>query len=397
MPLPSRVTITPPDPQGRPDSASAGVLREALAAAFGELNAAPAPAPPRQRADLAALRDALVAALDPRRTIDAAYRQRLRLAAGLNWAPADPLEPVQAAPEFPQPMFEPLRDLSQDWLLPGLDQVPPNTIALLETNQRFVEAYMVGLNHEMARELLWNEYPTDQRGTYFRQFWDPSGIAPAPGAAVDPETLRDIRPIHRWPKTAPLGANSPRPPPPAGGQRLVLLVRGELLRRYPGALVYAVQARPAGDGQRRDLDTAEQHPTFSGTLDPDVAFYGFDLTVAEARGDAAAGNPGWFFVLQEQVSAPRFGLDLAARAAPPPPQRWDELTWEHLGPGVDYIDLNAALPDTRQVVDPGGPGAVWHADGGLGPAGARASDLAYITLQRPVRVAVHASALLPPQ
>ena len=31
---------------------------------------------------------------------------------------------------------------------------------------------MVGLNHEMARELLWREYPTDQRGSYFRQFWD---------------------------------------------------------------------------------------------------------------------------------------------------------------------------------------------------------------------------------
>ena len=32
---------------------------------------------------------------------------------------------------------------------------------------------MVGLNHEFARKLLWREYPTDQRGSYFRQFWDP--------------------------------------------------------------------------------------------------------------------------------------------------------------------------------------------------------------------------------
>ena len=47
----------------------------------------------------------------------------------------------------------------------------------METNQRFVEAYMVGLNYEFARKLLWREYPTDQRGSYFRQFWsvgDPS-------------------------------------------------------------------------------------------------------------------------------------------------------------------------------------------------------------------------------
>ena len=33
------------------------------------------------------------------------------------------------------------------------------TVSLLLTNQRFVEAYMVGLNHEMARELLWNQLP----------------------------------------------------------------------------------------------------------------------------------------------------------------------------------------------------------------------------------------------
>ena len=36
---------------------------------------------------------------------------------------------------------------------------------------RFVEAYMVGLNVEMARELLWRGFPTDQRGTYFDAFW----------------------------------------------------------------------------------------------------------------------------------------------------------------------------------------------------------------------------------
>ena len=68
-----------------------------------------------------------------------------------------------------------LAALSQDWLLPGLDQVLPNTVSLLETNQAFIEAYMVGLNHEFSRELLWNEYPTDQRGSYFRQFWNVAG------------------------------------------------------------------------------------------------------------------------------------------------------------------------------------------------------------------------------
>ena len=85
---------------------------------------------------------------------------------------ADPLEPILDAPDFPQPMYEALRDLSQDFLFPGLEQVPANTVTLLETNPKFVESFLVGLNAEMSRELLWRNYPTDQRGTYFRQFWD---------------------------------------------------------------------------------------------------------------------------------------------------------------------------------------------------------------------------------
>ena len=59
---------------------------------------------------------------------------------------------------------------------PNINLIPPNSITLVETNQRFIESYMVGLNHEFARKLLWREYPTDQRGSYFRQFWDVKGI-----------------------------------------------------------------------------------------------------------------------------------------------------------------------------------------------------------------------------
>ena len=85
----------------------------------------------------------------------------------------DPLEPVMDTPDFPQPMYEALRDLSQAYLLPGLEHVPANTVTLLGTNPKFVESFMVGLNAEMAHEMLWRNYPTDQR-TYFRRFWDTS-------------------------------------------------------------------------------------------------------------------------------------------------------------------------------------------------------------------------------
>ena len=56
--------------------------------------------------------------------------------------------------------------------MPGLDKFPLNRCGIFESNQAFIEAYMVGLNHEMAREMLWREFPADLRQTFFRQFWD---------------------------------------------------------------------------------------------------------------------------------------------------------------------------------------------------------------------------------
>ena len=70
-----------------------------------------------------------------------------------------------AYPVIDMPMYEPLKNLSSELFLPNINLIEPNSITLLETNQRFIESYMVGLNHEFARELLWREYPTDQRGS----------------------------------------------------------------------------------------------------------------------------------------------------------------------------------------------------------------------------------------
>ena len=98
-----------------------------------------------------------------------------------------------------------------------------DTVTLLETNPEFVAALLVGLNHEFNRELLWREFPTDQRGTSFARFW------PSAGADVDE--------IARWPLDAPLGSQLR-----AGGESsLALLVRGELLRRFPGTALLAVR------------------------------------------------------------------------------------------------------------------------------------------------------------
>ena len=82
----------------------------------------------------------------------------------------------------------------------------------METNQKFIESYMLGLNHEFSRELLWREYPTDQRGSYFRQFWDVSGYFDDQnlGEEALKEKLKDIPPIHRWRKNSELGDHDNR-------------------------------------------------------------------------------------------------------------------------------------------------------------------------------------------
>ena len=117
---------------------------------------------------------------------------------------------------------------------------------------------MVGLNHEFARKLLWRGYPTDQRGSYFRQFWDVGSFIDSEGLSDDAlkEKLYDIPELHRWPPTSNLGDHNNRPRRRHGAQA-VLVIRGELLKRYPTAVIYAQHA------VWRDDQTAQ--------IDPDPA------------------------------------------------------------------------------------------------------------------------------
>lgn len=86
----------------------------------------------------------------------------------------DPVYPAWAHPEFHAPMYKYLLELSEEYFVPGLNEVPQNTVSALLTNRRFIEAFLLGLNHEFALELRWRGYPTDMRGSYFRKFWDTS-------------------------------------------------------------------------------------------------------------------------------------------------------------------------------------------------------------------------------
>ena len=131
---------------------------------------------------------------------------------------AGPPRRPDRGPTFDEPMYDGLRDLAPVLaLLPGVDHIPPDTVALLETSPRLIEAYMVGLNHEMSREWPWREFPADLRGSPFRQVRDVRG---QPGTAED---LKDIPACRGSGATPSSACHLPRQ---HGEGQLVLLVRG---------------------------------------------------------------------------------------------------------------------------------------------------------------------------
>jgi hypothetical protein len=195
------------------------------------------------------------------------------------------------------------------------------------------------------------------RASFFRSFWDTAGT-PAPFAQL-PE-------IHTWDPATPLGGSFG-----AGSTHVVLLVRGELLHRYPDALIYALRAQTTSA-----VGTEEKLPLFRGRIDPDITFLGFDLSEDAARG--VGTDPGWFFVLQEQPTAPRFGLDDDRKGAL---DTWNDLAWTDVPtePGT-HLALSSTPPP---VGSPGG--LTW---------GFNAAHMAAVLRQRPVRIAIHARRLL---
>jgi hypothetical protein len=339
----------------------------------------PATVENRQVISIQDVKAAVLLDLNPGSTVSRAVLSSMRISSPRSLS-GDDLEPIMDAPSFPQPMYEPLRDLSPDYLFPGLEQVPPNTVRLLQTNGKFIESFMVGLNTEMSRELLWRGYPTDQRGTYFQRFWDSAGA----GA----QSSADIPPIHQW------GARSLGAIADGGGDdKLVLLIRGDLLRRYPGTVIYAVKAvlhegakalaTDYPDGVRSPL---EAYPIFRGTLEPDVTFIGFDLTHQDVIADL-----GWFFLLQQQPTEPRFGLDEdpfgpSGSGAIPELKTWNDLNWAHLAPSAEKLKALVYVAVGKAQLTP--------TSSVTGSWGRNAAHMALITKQMPVRVAIHATELL---
>ncbi len=96
---------------------------------------------------------------------------------------------MRTTPRFAQPLAA--------WLEPGLllagVDLPPDTAGLLEVNAGFVEALLVGANHELARELLWRGVPLDRRATLLTQFFEAEGTTPPAGLQPVAEWTADRR------------------------------------------------------------------------------------------------------------------------------------------------------------------------------------------------------------
>lgn len=375
-----------------------------------------------------------VSALNPKTTIESRIKNRVSIFRTVEKTETaqnqmeDELHPVIWYPEFHRPMYHFLRAMSQDNILPGLENVPQNTVGLLQTNRRFIEAFMMGLNHEMASELRWREFPTDMRGSYFRSFWDTSiysldenekaafrntgiaaklleetqkkygagfntlqkienayttgdpnetekEVADAYESAVEKWLLtrdedKDINRLAHWKKDNRLGDN------PVPGKltnkeedqnRMVLLVRGELLQKFSNTLIYLVKKKADGKPDL-SMNAVRTHPVFEGALPPDIVFIGFPIKAEDAV--------EYFAVFEERMTGLRFGLDETPEGKEPGPEI-NDFSWEHfptLSP-EGYLDGNQPDIFTQE----------WDSPAFIGKA----------MMQKQVRAAIELEKLLP--
>ncbi|MEP6491826.1 MAG: hypothetical protein ABJF01_04070 [bacterium] len=317
-------------------------------------------------------RTALLATVAPAATVT--RYAAIRLGNLPSWLPPDwfangRVAPIMAAPHFDRAMFDALDAYDRDWLIPGLGSIPfTDFVTVLSTNPVFTESFLIGLSDEMGRELLWRGYPTDQRGTYFRRFWNQS----------TDDLKKDI---HRFDAT-PLGSHLAD-----GGQgRVVLVVRGEVVRRYPDAIFLAMRADTLPDDQGRPRFSANPADTarilFHHHLAPDILLVGFELFPSQIQSEP------WWFLITENPSALRFGLDLpdAGNGAAASGVQRNDLDWNDLGP-LSHNRFLTTAGRTLTIGDGDDAPAVWPDHAGV---------VARTLLQNPFRAAFNAHKLITP-
>ena len=175
--------------------------------------------------------------------------------------------PIMAYPIFPDPTSFYLRELSERFILPSVDKLKLNSISCFVTNPIFEEAFLAGMNTEMGRELLWREYPTDERGSYFRKFWDQVEL---PNDFSD--KYFDVKFLHNWDKR--LGANHED----GKGQLVVFVIKSELMMQYP-------QTGITLSTPKNGILEVVLVPEMTGWLADDTYMAGFDISTLSSTKD----------------------------------------------------------------------------------------------------------------
>lgn len=310
------------------------------------------------------IKETLDELLSPKNTIEKFYAEKISSVRNeLGDEDVDRLRPISYVPKFSTPLYQFVEEVSQDWLLPGIENVPQNTVLLLEMNSRFIESFMLGVNHEFANELRWREFPSPLNGTYFDKFWDYYN-----------EDLKDIKNITSWNEEARLGENINK----NISDNLILLIRGEVLNKYPNTYIYLVKLKIEGEDLKIEGNAIE--PIFDGVMPPDITFLGFDIDqLGISKETLKNKDHNYYFVFEERVGEQRFGLDIDATAT----NIVENLSWEHFeNKDESYIDNPIQEVMDEMVVDD------------LTPNWDSSSGIAFYLAQKPVRVAIHASKLI---
>jgi hypothetical protein len=364
--IPEPISEAPPTPEQIDEFVEAAKAHQQyIVTRLEKIRDTPAPSLARPGRPLSALRATISRQWEPDRGVVRLLGSRLD---GVERAAVEGLQPIRVASALDDPL---LRALSPEHVLPALEGLPANCATVAATAPELVRAFLVGANDELGRELLWRGLPTVLGHTWLKTFWG----RVARDAHGAPVATPDIDDIERWP------AEGPSPPP----EMLMLVVRADVLHRYPSAVVYAIEGRWDG-AHRVPGDGPELVPVVAATLGADVALFGFDLTAAAARGSASPPGPaGWYFVIAEHPHEPRFGL---AASATRKPRSWQDVAWSDVADDDlrgNYLRLDGPLA-RLQLAD--ARALRWGGD---------SAQMAAITFRRSIRVARHAATLLPPE
>ena len=227
------------------------------------------------------------------------------------------LSPPEAPIGLDYPTWSMVKRHEPDWLLPGAAKIKPDSIVPLQTNQSFVDAFMVGINTQFLAEMRWRNLPAPRVSTPLRMFWGYMDHSAGKREA-------DIRPIADWPSKAPVDLAADdigdaahqwvRPGSSGVSQKLVIAMRTALFRRYPSTLVYLVRPQPGDDpdallkappnfmdGAASPATQRFLGPIFPGQIEPDLVFFIFDANPAELG--------SLWLVLDEPPSELRFRND----------------------------------------------------------------------------------------